>query len=199
MRKNDIYLSFNYTHTLEEIYRINQDQILHIHGEALEYTENTLVIGHGNGIRIQEIKKDLEEYEKDYFDQASCNRENELKCILHNLRELRKDVNLYINNCDTFLDKKIKHKCIDTIKIYGLSMGEVDLPYLINIRNKFLNAKWSFSYYSQNDFYNVKEIAKKYLSLEDGQYERFEFYNRYSHDIESEIVALHKIKQFKKI
>lgn len=34
MIQKDIYINFNYTHTLEEIYGIPSEQILHIHGEV---------------------------------------------------------------------------------------------------------------------------------------------------------------------
>ena len=32
--KNDLFISVNYTHTLEKLYEINNNQILHIHGEV---------------------------------------------------------------------------------------------------------------------------------------------------------------------
>lgn len=40
------YISFNYTHTLEDIYDIPWEQILHIHGEV---GENNLVLGYTKG------------------------------------------------------------------------------------------------------------------------------------------------------
>ncbi|MDE7100571.1 MAG: bacteriophage abortive infection AbiH family protein [Anaeroplasmataceae bacterium] len=44
--KNDLFVNFNYTHTLEKIYKISKSQILHIHGEV---GENNLILGYPEG------------------------------------------------------------------------------------------------------------------------------------------------------
>lgn len=195
LSKRDFYISFNYTHALEEIYKVDDDNVLHIHGEATE--EDSLVIGHGNDAGINDIKKDLEKYEEESYDQASRNRENELKCMLHNLKELRKDVDWYMKRCNVFLGEMPCKP--EKVQVYGLSMGTVDLPYLVSIRQKWPDVKWRFSYYSKSEIDKIKSIAENDLGLLKGQYKLFYFNNSYWEDIQEEIVELQKIERYEKI
>lgn len=195
LSKMDFYISFNYTHTLEEIYKVDVDKVLHIHGEAAE--EDSLVIGHGNDEGINDIRKDLGKYEEESYDQASRNRENELKCILHNLKELRKDVDWHKQRCNTFLDGMLRKP--KKVQVYGLSMGTVDLPYLVNIRRKWPDVNWQFSYYSKSEIDKIKSIAENDLCLRKGQYRLFYFNNSFSNAIQEEIMKLQKIERYQKI
>ena len=40
---NDLFITFNYTHTLEKLYNIDKSRILHIHGEV---GQNNLILGY---------------------------------------------------------------------------------------------------------------------------------------------------------
>lgn len=51
--KNDLFISFNYTLLLEEVYKIDKSQILHIHG-SIDTHDMPPIIGHGN---LKESKK----------------------------------------------------------------------------------------------------------------------------------------------
>jgi hypothetical protein len=197
LSKKDYYLSFNYTHTLEKIYRIDENKIYHIHGECTESVEDNLIIGHGNDRRINEIKRDIEKFEGNDFEQASRNRENELKCICYNLTELRKDVAFCIKESKRFFNRIVDKP--DKIQVYGLSLGDVDIPYLVYIRERWPDAKWRFSYYFEDQKTNIYNIAEKYLKLPKEQYELFEFCNTFYQDIQESIVFLQKIEKVNKI
>lgn len=43
-KADNIFLTFNYTETLEEVYGINEDRVCHIHGKQGE----NILFGHGN-------------------------------------------------------------------------------------------------------------------------------------------------------
>jgi len=78
-------------------------------------------------------------------------------------------------------------------------MGTVDLPYLVNIRKKWSDIKWRFSYYSESEIDKIKSIAENDLGLRKGQYKLFYFSNSYWEDIQEEIVELQKIERYEKI
>ena len=197
LSKKDFFLSFNYTHTLEEIYHIEDNQILHVHGECTKFEEDDLIIGHGNDTGIEEARNDITKFEMNNFDQASRNRENEFKCILSNLTELRKDVNWCMNKCNSFFNKMPNKP--DKVQVYGLSMGDVDIPYLINVRERWPDAKWRFSYYSENQIDNILSIAENDLKLSKTQYKVFKFSNPYCIEIQDSIVTLQNIEEVQKL
>ena len=57
--KDSLWLTFNYTHTLEDLYGIDSSLILHIHGDAENYYEK-LIIGYGNDEDIAEIASECQ-------------------------------------------------------------------------------------------------------------------------------------------
>ena len=64
---NSLYLSFNYTDTLEHVYGIARNQILYVHGKAGENLN--LIVGHGNKSLFQknDIPDNLSEEEYEEF------------------------------------------------------------------------------------------------------------------------------------
>ena len=57
LNDDDYFLQFNYTHTLQRLYKITDDKIHYVHGECFGEDDDELIIGHGNNQRIDEIKK----------------------------------------------------------------------------------------------------------------------------------------------
>lgn len=140
--KNGIYLTFNYTNTLQRIYDIPKESILFIHGEA-ESNDN-LILGHAwNPILIPKIG--------DMLDPESIDtRVMEGNTIL----------NKYFG--DTFKDsKKIISEKIDFFKnledvsviyVMGHSMSDVDMEYFNAIIDAVdvSNTRWKVSYYGES-------------------------------------------------
>lgn len=189
---DDYFLEFNYTHTLQQLYKISDDKIYYVHGECSGGDDDQLIIGHGNDDRINEIKELIEKLEEKYdFTQRSSNEINEYNCLLSYIKRLRKDVNTHMVMCDTFYRRLGDN--IDCISAYGLSLGEVDIPYFKQIRSKWPNAKWRFSYYSSEDQTRIVEVATNLLNLNEGEYEIFPFSNSLSNDIRDEIIEVQKI------
>jgi hypothetical protein len=46
--KDSLFLNFNYTRTLEKLYNIAPDKVLHIHGNVLYSDINDILFGHGD-------------------------------------------------------------------------------------------------------------------------------------------------------
>jgi len=66
----DLFLTFNYTAVLENVYGITPGNIVHIHGSLRDYTHDP-VLGHSNKERLQKIRNRIAEAEK-IFDEKEC-------------------------------------------------------------------------------------------------------------------------------
>ncbi|WP_312832509.1 AbiH family protein [Sedimentibacter saalensis] len=190
----DYFLVFNYTHTLQKIYNISEERIHYVHGECLG-NDDDLVIGHGNDYRIQQIKSDIEKFKEEYdYTQKSSNKINEYQCLLRFLNKLRKDVDFCKYMCELFYENMGTD--LDCINVYGMSIGDVDIPYFIHIREKWPDTHWRFSYHSTEDRIRVVEVATNILHLKKEEYDIFKFSNILYQEIQEEIVKLQNIKKY---
>ena len=181
--EEDIFVSFNYTHTLEKVYKI--EDVFHIHGECCKDNEDELIIGHGNDKEISRLQNEIDELEDDaLFYQAANNRVQEYSFEKEILESLRKPV----SECEAELKRNLSYyKKPYLINVYGCSLGEVDIPYMRLIYKKWPDVKWSFSVYSSRDREWIDEAARQ-IGLKEGQWTSFEFKNLMSSDIQEEIV-----------
>jgi hypothetical protein len=140
----DYFLTFNYTETLEEVYKIHQDNICHIHGKQNE----EIFFGHGN----------FEDYTERYM-QKYIGSQDSLSKINQQLRK-RTDEALE-NNLDFF--NSLEEADIKEIYSYGFSFSKVDMVYLKEICNR-INTEdsiWYFNDYDALDHNKYKEVLRK--------------------------------------
>lgn len=155
----DLYLNFNYTRILEEVYDI-EGEICHIHGEI---GETPLIIGHNNKDKINELEKELDYYNTiDELEETNNEFTERMKCneLLNFYKETYKTHSYYIKKYHYFFQNISNVK---EILIIGHSLNEVDMPYFEYIFSKVnSNIKWKVYYYLEED----KEIFKnKILGL----------------------------------
>ena len=163
-RENAFFLTFNYSMTLEKLYGISPEQILHIHGSALD--KDSIVVGHGrsyNDIRnelddplpdppdtvpAEDIEKWFEEAAAENADDFSTQQAKDAAASA--LYEIHKDVEGIISAHSDFFNSL---KDVERIHIYGLSFAETDLPYLRAIFNSInpSNVEVEISWYSDKD------------------------------------------------
>lgn len=175
----DLYLNFNYTRVLEEVYDI-EEEICHIHGEM---GETPLIMGHNNKNKINGLKRELdyyrtrniiisneneleegmdeyEEYEK--LEETNNEFTERIKCeeLLKYYQETYKAPSYYIEENYSFFESISD---IEEILIIGHSLNEIDMPYFEYIFSKVNGSvKWKVYYYLEKD----KEIFKnKILEL----------------------------------
>ena len=115
-KSNDLFLTFNYTMTLEELY--DAKNVIHIHGQQ----GDNLVFGHGNS------QNHIEHYETEYTGSEDYISE------LHS--ELRKDTSKVIQQHKNYFKNL---EILDSIYSYGFSFSEVDLVYIKEIYNRIHN------------------------------------------------------------
>ena len=169
--QDDAFLTFNYTHTLEKVYGVNN--VLHIHGEASMEFDSSLILGHGDDEVIEKLEEKIATLELDDYDQPSKNREVEYKFEKQILKELRKPVGRCIANLYVFINNISEP---NEIFLYGLSLGNVDLPYLKTIREKWHKCRWNFSYYGEADKKRIREVVEE-LKLPEKKWSIFYFNN----------------------
>jgi hypothetical protein len=156
-KENALFLSFNYTDTLEDLYKIPQKyKILYIHGKV-ENQFSQLVFGHHYSPKeIEDMMPDDNELE----DEATTE-------IAGFLSELRKDTDSIIANNKNFF-KAISN--VENIYVLGHSLAEVDYPYFEKINNSTPdNTSWTISYFSDRDRDNVVSLMLK-LNISNTQY-----------------------------
>lgn len=118
---NAAFLTFNYTSTLQELYAVPGEHVLHIHGEA-KMQNDELILGHAwNPIQRKSLndRDDIEELDTrlmeahsildGYFSQTF--KPSERLILQHQA---------FFNQLDA----------IDTVYVLGHSLSDVDLPYL---------------------------------------------------------------------
>lgn len=133
-RDDDLFITFNYTTVLENIYNIQDDRVLHIHNRGSENNKINVshIFGHGEVYSDTNatIQAYLKYFEKELQGPRLCN----------------------------FLGK---HKGIDNIIVIGHSMAEIDAPYFKEIKNVGENIKWNIHYFGDDDkIYKINRITE---------------------------------------
>lgn len=134
------FVVFNYTHTLQKLYDVDEDLIYYPHGEAGD-PEHLPQFGHGDDkISEKMLSYTLHDDENEEY----------IRQWMHDyLEKTRKDVGQFIRQTEMFL-KEISDEDV-VIKVIGCSFSKVDIPYFIQAVEFFPNARWQVSYYSEKD------------------------------------------------
>lgn len=147
IEKTGLFLTFNYTNTLEKVYGIDFKQILHIHGCVSEKKSN-IVVGH-------ETEYDVDKY-KELEESLLGGNYGVVSLLVEAMNSLKKNTKQIIQKNQEWFDD-LKNQSIDEIHLYGLSFGEIDDEYYKEINRQLPNAKWVFAVYNTK---NVSCIQK---------------------------------------
>lgn len=152
---NDIFLTFNYTDTLERIYSIDEKQVLHIHGRASKGEE--LIVGHNNPAKMPDGIED------DFLD----NTANYL-AIVDTINHLEKKSKRIIDEHRAFFNRL---GSVDEIIVYGHSIERVDFGYFEEVkRDVNANAHWKFYCYDKSKKKHFDDVVIQ-LGLSNNQYD----------------------------
>lgn len=113
--EDSLFVTFNYTLTLEKVYHIPAYQILHIHGMVAEEFPQ-LVVGHN----MPDTKVDNIFSSENDFEEEAC------KEVATLIKKWHKDTAGIIANYEGFFSQLSNVK---DVYVLGHSMSEVDLPY----------------------------------------------------------------------
>lgn len=138
------YLTFNYTETLEKLYGIPKENVLHIHGSRL--LKDGYIFGHCKPRDPDKVydNSDL------YFMQDTRAK------IIKWMNEMEKDSKFIISRHRDFFEG-LSH--INKVIVYGHSFNEADWPYLIEvIKSTDKSAIWLVSYHTSEDLDNINKF-----------------------------------------
>lgn len=143
-----LYLTFNYTETLERVYSIPESNILHIHGCRL--SDKNYIIGHNKYLDPNDA----------YVDEAQMLYiQNTLSKIIGWMNGLFKNTSTLISENQVFFNKLSN---IERVIVYGHSFNDVDLPYMEEIvRHIGVEKHWLISQYSLEDSKNIASFIKE--------------------------------------
>lgn len=140
--KNSFFINFNYTDTLEILYKIPEERVLHIHGRASKH--DNLIFGHNlhcygsleSGHEGEKVAEVLNRYEKNPF----MHIPDEMAEIIRNV-------------CN--------------VHVLGLSLSAVDIPYLEWVlENTPDDCKWQISWHTKDDISRYNEFVLDHPTLQ---------------------------------
>lgn len=175
LEKDSLFLSFNYTSTLEKLYQIKNVNIKHIHGKAIN-SDSDLILGHdykkpSNKPDLEKIRRESGEVVcKEYLEELSREdvRVTEGDDIINTyFTDTYKPTSNIIKENKAFFRKM---KNIDEIIILGHSLEDVDIPYFDKIFKSVDNskAKWTVSYHNEDHILKHRQALKN-IGIKDRQ------------------------------
>lgn len=145
-----LYLTFNYTDTLEKVYRVNPNNVLHIHGQASN-PDSKIVVGH----RTQYDQGDYVETEEKLFGVDA----DIFPLVVTAMNGLRKPIEeIVANNHDWF--ESLVEQNITEIHLYGLSFGEIDDEYFKEIHKLLPDANWIFAIHANGERTQKRSVRR---------------------------------------
>ncbi|MFK4784556.1 AbiH family protein [Fusobacterium sp. MFO224] len=144
-----LFFTFNYTNTLEEVYNVQSNNILHIHGKVGE----KIIYGH-EGFEVLSEKDE-------YLKRCESKQTTDGEAVYELDESLRKKTEKIINKKEV-KDFFEKIKNVDEVYSYGFSYAKVDEIYIEEIIKK-VNGKdvtWYLDDYNNEINLNYKKIIE---------------------------------------
>ena len=168
--EDSIFLTFNYTKTLEDIYEIDAKRIYHIHGVIDD--KDSMEFGHGLGVEELDNMLKSQEPRIDEVWNKKLNRMIILQIVtpkhkelaafstIESIVSLKKDVEKCIEKNKRFFNEILD---VERIYVYGFSFSSIDMPYLEKIiRRTKPETHWVISWYLQDDKRRIMDFVIRY-------------------------------------
>jgi len=132
------FLNFNYTLTLEEVYKIPSEMIFHIHGD-IQNNADSLIFGHNEEFIEIDTNGDSDQT-------MFTSSENMSKYPFY---AFKKPVTEIITENKLFFENI---KSIEEVIVFGHSLNPVDIPYFEEIVKQTKNSvSWKVSFYEEKE------------------------------------------------
>ena len=137
------YLTFNYTLTLEKVYNITPNQILHIHGLV---ASDDIIVGHNNYIAPNP------EYGGNQWEMEEGVRERIKGAMNDNYKDVQSIIAKHRDYFTSLSD-------IEMIRVFGHSYNDIDMPYFQKIKDRVSKeCNWILTCHSDNDKVNAEKL-----------------------------------------
>ncbi|WP_160061323.1 bacteriophage abortive infection AbiH family protein [Psychromonas sp. L1A2] len=144
------FINFNYTSTLQDVYSVPDEDVLHIHGKA----RFNVIFGHGigNGNKSSSMESNTNQpwFEESYQTLASVTD------------RFHKPVNEILEKHREHLEK---YGDVKKIIVLGHSINEIDVPYFKCILNAYPDALWRNWNHRGEENNGVSDTHYKLLSI----------------------------------
>ena len=157
---DSFFINFNYTETLEQVYKIDSKRVFHIHGSILE-TSQELVLGY----------KPEDDLDNDVLNASQIDADS----IRHNLMtNMIKPIRL----CKNKLHCHLPHlEQIDEVRVIGHSCSRIDEDYFLDIAKSISKkAVWIFYIYDDTMTAAYDKFASR-ITNQDGIEQKYEIKN----------------------
>lgn len=161
----DLYINFNYTTLLQNVYQIPDNQILHVHNKV---GADELIFGHGINLQDFDVKAALyqdiytEHQHPDdttFVDQLSGHEQFAEESVEQFFEAMRKKTEEVIRKNNHFFTRL--HD-IEQIIVIGHSYNDIDYPYFEEVYNSTPeNTHWLLHWFSDDDLFYAEQLMKK--------------------------------------
>lgn len=149
------YLTFNYTSTLQVVYGIDNDNVLHLHGRSDSMDQ--LVFGHCKTMAEESELDENGDSNRTMFSDA----EGAAKYPFY---ALQKPSDKIIAKNREYFESLVGVK---EIVVIGHSLNDVDLPYFQEVAEKTMGCRWLVYYYSKSEEKDhIRQLIKCGISKE---------------------------------
>lgn len=154
-KRSAFFLTFNYTNTLEVLYKVPKRKVFHIHGQA--NSNEKLVLGHGmDENMLFDLYKRKHGFSDDYeLDEDTQN-------VIDQVARLHKPV-----RCILFKNRKRFETLVNVkrINIIGFSFSEIDMDYLdwvVEHHKQINGVKWKVTWHTEEDKIKIQSFFEKH-------------------------------------
>lgn len=153
--KDAVFLTFNYTRTLEDFYGIPDNAVLHVHGKDGDRWEDML-LGHGGNVTREYLDRSPDEISKEDLEEeifpdpnVEMSESDAIQAGYQVVRKWEKPVRDKIVELAEFFKGL---SAVDEVFVLGLSFSTVDQAYIDAVASSVRpDASWTISYYSEMD------------------------------------------------
>jgi hypothetical protein len=133
------FITFDYTRTLQSIYRISDDRVFHVHGRADLFEE--LIFGHGETMEEEPELDENGDSNRTMFSDAEGAAKYPFYAFQKPVGEVLK------KNREVFDSAR----GVSEIVVLGHSLNNIDLPYFKQLAASAPNARWLVCYFQKVD------------------------------------------------
>lgn len=153
--KEGRYINFNYTEFVETIYGVKKKNILYIHGDRRNKTQE-LILGHVYGAEDNPAK-DRKRRSASIFNQTSYDLyETASKHVVDYYDATTKKSDEIIKKYEDYFEGFAD---IENIIVIGHSLSYVDYPYFREIIRKVKRVTWNISWHSASDLKRIEKFV----------------------------------------
>lgn len=180
-----LFLNFNYTDTLEKLYKIDPKNIVYIHNKAKD-NDKGIILGHG--LDPEEISRkykiippeglneeELDLWRQEQSDNYDYSYDSAKEELIYYFGKSFKNTKEIINQHYSFFERISN---VEKVFILGHSLSDIDKPYFLKIIKSIWNKniEWNVSYNYEDDIeshkkklkdFGLKEEQIKMITIED--------------------------------